>query len=209
MNVRSLLAQGAVALMLASGAAVVGSTVAATPAGAAGSCAKANAGKTRVVFGVVRRTFVIADAKRIEVARGTTGSRSVTFGSQKSKTNEVRVSASASASFKAGIFGKAEVTVGGEWGRHTTTSTHYQETTTWNFNKPGVYYVSRGFETFNVAWSAQRCRRPHIGAGPNEYAWMQYNSGRAIGFGTVDGTVRCADSYGGGTYRAFVKARRC
>lgn len=209
MNLRSLVAQGTVALLLASGAAVVTTAVTAAPADAAGTCTRAQAGKTRVVFGGVRRTYILADAKRIEVARGTTGSRSVTFGSQKSKTNQVKVSASASAEFKAGIFGKAEVTVGGEWGRATTTSTHYSETTTWNFNRPGVYYVSRGFETFRISYSAQRCRRPNIGAGPNEFSWIQYNSGKVFGFGTVDGTVRCGDSYGAGSYRAFVKARRC
>lgn len=210
MKLRSLLARGTAAVLLASGVAVAGSTLTSAPASAAsGACRPSQAGDVRTVWGKVQRSFILTDAERYEIARGTSAQRRVTFSTTRSRTNQVTASVEASAEFGNKLFAKAEVKVGVEYGHARTTSTHQSRTDVVNFDRPGNYYAAQGFEFFKVTWANQRCVRPHIGADRDEYIWKTSNNGRIAGFDTVTGTVRCGDSYGASTFRRFVSDRRC
>jgi hypothetical protein len=179
------------------------------PSAHAGTCSADKAGKTRKLYTNVNRAFTMTEAYRVEVSRGTEFHDTVTWQITQTRQNSVKMNAEVSTSVKAGIFGGAEVKVGGEFGTHNTKSIHYAQSQSWDITKPGVYYIARGFETFSTKITMQRCRRPHIGAGPNDYSWITYNYGTVKGFGKVVAATRCADSYPAGTFRRFVKAKRC
>lgn len=180
--------------------------VTAPAAQAATSCSADKAGKTRKVYSNVTRGFALLEAKRIEISRGSSYTRTVSWSQTASRTNSVKLSAEASTQVKAGIFGGAEVKVGGEFGTVGTKSEHRAVSESWTLSRRGVWYVARGWEQFSVKVSLQRCKRMHFDS--DHYVWSTYNSGTVKGFGTVDGAVHCGDSYPRGTFRRFVKVRR-
>jgi hypothetical protein len=205
MKLRALTCVGSLLGMLLVGLATT--AVTAPAAQAATSCSADKAGKTRKVYSNVTRGYILTEALLVEVARGTEFHDNITWTVGATRTNSVKMSSEISTSVKAGIFGGAEVKVGGEFGTASTKSVHVAQSQTWDITKPGKYFIARGFQKFAVNVAMQRCKRMHFDS--DHYVWSTYNSGTVRGYGKAVGTVRCADSYPRGSFRRFVKVRRC
>lgn len=210
MRAHRFLSRALAATLVASGLSVVSyATVAPSANAVSGACKKAQAGKVRYLYSSGKKTFRITEQKRVEISKGSDFSSEVSWTQTESHTNSVKLSSEVSVSVKAGIFGGAEAKVGGEYGKENTTSVQREERQTWHLSAPGNWYIARGFQTFKIGVTLQRCRRPNIGAEPNEYAWMTYSSGTVKGFSTVEGSIKCNLKPGTGTFRYFVKKQYC
>ncbi|MEV6601464.1 hypothetical protein AB0M36_32115 [Actinoplanes sp. NPDC051346] len=143
------------------------------------------------------KSNVITHKKKVSIADGMTGSKSITTTVERSVSASVTFNQSTQISASV-VIASLEGAIGLELASNLSQTSTNSQTFNMNFNKPGTYIVFDGVEKASGAWTGSKCNSNGTALVPV--------SGKATSWAIGhEGSINCASNYRAGSMQAKAK----